>query len=68
VIYVLAVETPTGGLTVFTSPMPWAAGTATPTINGLTKTQGFTELSTTQVQFSVPPQIGDVVGFFVQTI
>ena len=63
--YVLALETPNGATTVFTSPTPWAPGTMTPTVNGRTLTEGYVVLSSTQVQFATAPSYDDVVGFFV---
>ena len=63
--HVLALETPNGAISVFTSPMPWQPGTMTPTFNGRTRSVRFVELNTTQVQFDEPPQFGDVIGFFL---
>ncbi len=60
--HVLALETPNGAIDVFTCPIP---GTLVPTVNGRTRTEGFTVLSSTQVKFAEPPRMDDVVGFFV---
>jgi hypothetical protein len=64
--FVLALETPTGGLTTFTSPVPWAtASNVTPTVNGRTHGGGYTLIGTNQVMFHTPPRLDDVVGFLV---
>ncbi len=64
-MFVLALETPNGAITTFTSSVPWAAGASLVVINGRTRTEGWTELSTTQVQLAEAPRVGDVVGFLV---
>jgi hypothetical protein len=63
--HVLALETPNGAITVFTSPMPWATGTMTPTINGRTRTVDFTIVNNWTIQFAEAPRYDDVVGFFL---
>ena len=63
--HVLALETPNGATTVFTSPMPWATGMMAPTLNGRTLTEGFTELNHWTIQFIEAPGFDDVVGFFL---
>ena len=57
---------PDGAVVVFTSPIPWGPDGPTPTLNGRTRTEGFTVLSSTQVRFAEAPMMDDVVGFFVQ--
>ena len=66
--FVLALETPNGAISTFTSPIPWELGRVTPTINGRARTVDFTVLSSTQVQFATPPSYDDVVGFFVASL
>jgi hypothetical protein len=64
-MHVLALETPNGAITEFSSPMPWATGTMTPTVNGRTLTEGYTILNNWTVQFTEAPRYDDVVGFFL---
>jgi hypothetical protein len=69
VVYVVALETANGAISVFTSPTPWGVGGTTPTVNGRTCVpEDYTILSSTQVQFVEPPRMGDVVGFYVATM
>lgn len=63
--HVRALEMPDGGLTTFTSPVPWSPGTVVPTINGRTRSVEYTVTSSTTIQFSEPPRFGDIVGFFL---
>lgn len=65
VTHVLALETPNGAIIRFHSPLPWAAGTMTPTINGRIRTYDFVSHDNTSVEFVDPPGYGDVVGFFL---
>ena len=63
--HVLAIETPDGAVTVFTSPVPWVAGTAAPTVNGRIRSTNYVEMGNRTVQFAEAPSFGDVVGFFL---
>ena len=64
-LHFLALETPDGTLLSFSSPMPWAAGTMVPTINGRSQTEGFVTLNNRTVRFTEAPCIEDTVGFFL---
>ena len=64
-MFVLATEVPNGAITTFTSGVPWNGFLPTPTINGRTRTEGFTVVDQRTVRFDEPPRYGDVVGFFV---
>ena len=65
--HVLANETATGAIAMFTSPIPWGTTNPTPTINGRTRTIDFTIVDQRTILFAEPPRLGDVVGFFVET-
>jgi hypothetical protein len=62
---VQALETPDGAITTFRSPVPWTAGTVTPTINGRMRTTNFTVIDAITIQFADAPRYDDVVGFFL---
>ena len=57
-----ALETPDHARTVFTSPAP---GILVTLLNGRVLPSGYEQIAPNQVRFDVPPDIGDVVTFFV---
>lgn len=61
-MYQASLETPNGAITTFTSSIP---GTLVPTLNGQVLSEGYAQLSPTQVRFEVAPRMDDTVGFFV---
>lgn len=62
-VFQISPDTPNGVLTAFTVPGAFVAGSVVPTINGRTRTTGWSVIGK-KVKFQFAPDIGDVVGFF----